>query len=187
MSSKYLQPLLSPSLRSAQNSPRKDTFSNSMRVNSGSPNRITTLLTPPLTPSSSFNSASTVATESEFGGDADVVPSTPPDGGSPLTWGKLRLSQKRPSIVEVGVADDVPVALASTGDSVAELNARMRRMDLTPRFEKKFVFGNLGEQGIQMFAEGEKASEEEARASRFLLVRHTSLSLLVFLLMLCYW
>ncbi|GJE96770.1 hypothetical protein PsYK624_129760 [Phanerochaete sordida] len=168
LSAKHLQPFPSPSVHSAQNSPRKDSLPTSLRTASGSPHRLSTLLTPPLTPSSSFNSASTAATECDFGGDADTVPSTPPDGGSPLTWGKLQL--KRRSIVELGAADDIAM---SAQENLAELNARMRRMDLTPRFEKKLVFGDISEQDAQQAPEVDtRASDDEKKPTRFLLIHH---------------
>lgn len=118
-----------------------------------------------------------MATESEFGGDGDVVPGTPPDGGSPLTWGKLKLRRK--SALDLCYSEDNTIgyghgiADGRSSDPAEELAALMRRVDLTPRFEKpKFVFGELNEQDVRKVSERDREKEDlEKNATRFLLVR----------------
>jgi hypothetical protein len=114
-----------------------------------------------------------MATESEFGSDGDVVPSTPPNGGSPLTWGKLKLNSSTRFDVCVNeriASNGTDMGLNLGGDPATELSALVKRMDLTPRFEKKFVFGEIGEQESRRVKESEKTSEDETKPTRFLLV-----------------
>ena len=177
-SAKFTHTLPSPALNSAQNSPScQDNYFGSPRTSTStsSPRRSGTLLTPPLTPSSSFNSASTVATDSEFGSDPDVVPGTPPDGGSPLTWAKLNIHRK--SSIDFLNGENTVAAFGSgianghAGDATEEIAALVKRVDLTPKLEKKFAFGELSEQDVRKVSEHEWEKEDfEKNATRFLLV-----------------
>ena len=116
-----------------------------------------------------------MATDTEFDGDGDVVPGTPPDGGSPLTWAKLNLRRK--SAMDLCNSEDSVkfgpgITNGHVGDAAEELAALMKRVDLTPRFEKKLVFGELSEQDVRKVSEHEREKEDfEKTATRFLLVR----------------
>ncbi|PCH43533.1 hypothetical protein WOLCODRAFT_122132 [Wolfiporia cocos MD-104 SS10] len=137
-----------------------------------------TLLTPPLTPSSSFNSTS---------GGADG-PATPPEALSPLRWvhaiadsptamkGGKPLQSLGPAPGSAGYltpssARSQSISSESGADAVAALAAGMAAIDIdtTPREERT---AGLGDALVSAFAGIGSEGASEVESSRFLLVRN---------------
>lgn len=159
-------------------------------TNTSSPRRTGSLLTPPLTPSSSFASSATSATTSERD---NIVPSTPPEGGSPLRWGALKqaaLAKSRrvgsgyftPPSAKDEREREIDIAASGVGGpTLAELSARFGKIELddtTPRLEKTQTL-SLDRSQIDGETALEKEKEledilgpDDGEPTRFLLVCH---------------
>ncbi|PSR72153.1 hypothetical protein PHLCEN_2v11945, partial [Hermanssonia centrifuga] len=146
-----------------------------------SPRRASIILTPPLTPSSSFNSASTTS-----GNDTDTILSTPPESGSPLKWGKLRnsISEHFTTSSDRDRARSISsdIAASNAAKAMAELSTRLGRIDFTdttPRLEKTFNLQHGEASSSFSNPRGERRfpiSSCNDGPSRFLMVRNVPTS-----------
>ncbi|KAH9832301.1 RNA recognition motif 2-domain-containing protein [Rhodofomes roseus] len=181
----HLRPL---DLAAAPTTPTKSQYpSSGKRSTSGSPCRPAALLTPPLTPSSSFAS------------NAHDGPSTPPEANSPLRWvhnmpdsptalkghtslphgGYLTPSSARSQ----SMSSDSGYATSSASarpDVMCGLETGLGSVDITPRDERQAVLGTPVVPGdvasvlSPLLDFGE--TREETQSSHFLLVRNIPLA-----------
>ncbi|EED83036.1 predicted protein [Postia placenta Mad-698-R] len=140
-------------------SPSKSKYTQSKRSTSGSPCRPAVLLTPPLTPSSSFNSATNdgpstppeansplrcvYPTDRTFNGPPSIIDSpTALKGHAPLPQGGyLTPSSGRSHSMSSETDSGYAVSATSAGpDAVSALAAGLADTDITPRDERKASF-----------------------------------------------
>ncbi|KZT08496.1 uncharacterized protein LAESUDRAFT_757732 [Laetiporus sulphureus 93-53] len=149
------------------------------RSTSGSPCRPAPLLTPPLTPSSSFQTHDGPVTPPEIGSPLRWVHAAPESptalkgcGPLPTRGGYLTPSSGRSQSFSSDV-DGEYVAVQEGADAVSVLISGLTSMDITPREERK-----VGSVGEPAFAANAKLGDEQddADASRFLLVRDVPLN-----------
>ncbi|KZT65945.1 hypothetical protein DAEQUDRAFT_490578 [Daedalea quercina L-15889] len=176
----HLRPL---DLAATPTTPTKSQYASpGKRSTTSSPCRPAALLTPPLTPSSSFNST------------AQDGPSTPPEANSPLRWvhnmpespTAMKGHSSLPhggyltptSVRSQSMSSDSGYAKSTVGagpDAMSALATGLASVDITPRDERKDVLGTPTIAGdvpgaqTPSFDFGE--TREETQSSHFLLIR----------------